>query len=415
MILQEALDQFEPTHEKIQNLKVGDCVRCRVYRESPDRRESVYPGDLLVVRDIYKHVIGVYMPGASTIYKLNVDEFETIPSKSLRITRMSELQIKLGDWIKVVSPAYNGIFKLNVGDIAQVEEITDYTVLVRTSEGFPFRLIVGDFELLPQRYSNTNQFINRSNQICDNIKNKEDKTMSMANELNKMFGAIQPGMCRLSMNGGVAVKTSSGYKSYNMKTGRLVNCDNFALDPGSEWFFCIPTNHVKTGDIILINGKPCCVKKADKDQLTVINYENNTVETVLPERHMFMGNMYFYSKVVSPFNTSKEKGGGMKKLMKYAMMSEMMKGSFGGNTSGNSGGIFGGMNPMIAMSMMGGGGFGDLFDGMFDDDDDGMDMFGGFLADDDEEEEDTPATPKKKKAKGTKPAPKKNDDEEEDD
>ena len=39
--------------------------------------------------------------------------------------------------------------------------------------------------------------------------------------LNGMFGKVASGMCRLTMNGGIAVKTSNGYKSYNIKTGRL--------------------------------------------------------------------------------------------------------------------------------------------------------------------------------------------------
>lgn len=55
----------------------------------------------------------------------------------------------------------------------------------------------------------------------------------MNNMLNGMFGKVAPGMCRLSMNGGIAVKTSNGYKTYNMKTGRLVNalmgCHDLAL------------------------------------------------------------------------------------------------------------------------------------------------------------------------------------------
>lgn len=39
----------------------------------------------------------------------------------------------------------------------------------------------------------------------------------MNNFLNGMFGKVGDGMCRLSMNGGIAVKTSGGYKSYNIK------------------------------------------------------------------------------------------------------------------------------------------------------------------------------------------------------
>lgn len=37
------------------------------------------------------------------------------------------------------------------------------------------------------------------------------------NMFNGMFGKVANGMCRLSMNGEVAVKTSDGYKTYNIK------------------------------------------------------------------------------------------------------------------------------------------------------------------------------------------------------
>ena len=54
----------------------------------------------------------------------------------------------------------------------------------------------------------------------------------MNNLLNGMFGKVGNGMCRLSMNGNIAVKTSSGYKTYNLKTGRLTNCDSFVFNIG---------------------------------------------------------------------------------------------------------------------------------------------------------------------------------------
>lgn len=180
---------------------------------------------------------------------------------------------------------------------------------------------------------------------------------------NGMFGKIAPGMCRLSMNGGVAVKTNNGYKSYNMKTKNLVNCNNFVFDIGEEFFFVIPTNKVDVGDIILVNGKPKCVIKADDSTITVINYEDSTVDTILPERHVFMGNTYFYGKIVSMFGNNPTKGkGGMKQMMKYMMMSEMMKGH---NTGASTG-----MSSMLPMMMfMNGnedGGFADMLNGMFD-------------------------------------------------
>lgn len=184
----------------------------------------------------------------------------------------------------------------------------------------------------------------------------------MNNFMNGMFGKIAPGMCRLSMGGGIAVKTSNGdYKSYNIKTGRLTNCNNFVFDIGEDFFFVIPTNKVEKGDIILVNGKPRCVDKAEKNQITVINYDDSTIETILPERHVFMGNTYFYGKIVSMFGNGVFNGKkGTDKIIKYMMMSEMMKGNGG---AGN------GMNGMLPMMMLSGG-FEDMFDGIFDFDED---------------------------------------------
>lgn len=183
----------------------------------------------------------------------------------------------------------------------------------------------------------------------------------MNNMLNGMFGKVAPGMCRLSMNGGIAVKTSNGYKTYNMKTGRLTNCDSFVFNIGEEFFFVIPTNKAEPGDILLVAGKPKCVIEAEKNKLTVINYEDSTVETILPERHVFMGNTYFYGKIVSMFGSDLiKRKKGTNKIIQYMMMSEMMKGNSG--DSGNS------MNAMLPLMMMGGK-MGSIFDGMFDFDD----------------------------------------------
>ena len=188
------------------------------------------------------------------------------------------------------------------------------------------------------------------------------------NFMNGMFGKIAPGMCKLSMSGGIAVKTSNGYKSYNVKTGRLTNCDSFVFGNTEEFFFVIPTNKVEIGDIILIAGKPKCVIEAEKNKLTVINYEDSTIDTVLPERHVFMGNTYFYGKIVSMFGNDFMRGKkGMNKMMSYMMMSEMMKSS-GGMTSGIAGANTG-VNSMLPMMLMMNGGFTDMFDGMFDFDD----------------------------------------------
>lgn len=206
--------------------------------------------------------------------------------------------------------------------------------------------------------------------------------MDMMNCFNGMFGKLGAGMCRLTMNGRIAVKTSGGYKSYNVKTGKLTNCSNFVFNIGDDFFFIIPTNKVDVGDIILVKGTPRCVIEVDKKTLKVMNYEDMTIDTLVPERHVFMGNTYFYGKIVSLMGSTAGKGkDGMKQMMQFMMMSQMM----GGNTSG---GINMGGNNMLPMMFMMNGGSGSIFDGMLD----GMFDFGSTeepeVADDDEEEEE---------------------------
>lgn len=192
-------------------------------------------------------------------------------------------------------------------------------------------------------------------------KTKGDFCMNDLFNFNGMFGRIEAGMCRLTMNGNIAVKTNNGYKSYNIKNGRLTNCSNFCFNIGEEFFFVIPTNKVEIGDIILVNRKPKCVIKAEKNQITVINYEDSTVDTILPERHVFMGNTYFYGKIVSMFgNNITGKKNGANNIMKYMMMSEMMKSMNGGNGSSQNG--FASILPFMMM----GGKMENMFDGMFD-------------------------------------------------
>ena len=225
---------------------------------------------------------------------------------------------------------------------------------------------------------------------------------------NGMFGKVQSGKCRLSVNGEIAVHTSTGYKTYNLETGRFTNCDNFVFNIGDEMFFVIPTNKVKPGDIILVAGTPRCVIAKDKKTIQVINYENSTVETILPEHHVFMGNTYFYGKIVSMFGTNiTGTKGGMGKIMKYLMMAEMMKGVSGGagfnpfgntDADGNTASTTGGFNMSAMMPLMlMNGGMGDMFSGMFDFEDD--DDYDDSYDDDDEPEEEVIVRKKKTTAK----------------
>ena len=215
-----------------------------------------------------------------------------------------------------------------------------------------------------------------------------------------LFGHLAPGLCRIGANGQIAIKTTNGYKTYNVKTGRLVNVSNFCLNIGDEMFFSIPTNKVEVGYNIIVNRLPRCVIEVKHNAITVLTYENNTIETVVPERHMFMGNVYFYGRIMSPFaNMMGGKGGGMKKLLQMGMMSKML-GSGGDPTKVGSGGLgdMGNMGNLMMMSMFMGGKdsmFGDMFEGMFDGADDmAATMLGTGDDDDDDTDGDKPTVKK---------------------
>lgn len=191
------------------------------------------------------------------------------------------------------------------------------------------------------------------------------------------FGKVGAGFCALSPSG-IAVRTSSGYKSYNVKTGHITNCDGLTFNLGEGMFFVIPTSKVKPGDIILRNDKPVCVRKVNRDSIEVINYETSAVETILPERHVFMGNTWFCGKIVSLFGdgASIAKKGGINKMMKFLMAQSLIgnMGTYEKKPDGTFQKSFAaadgaGVNALLPLILMGKGNmFEDMFDGIFDED-----------------------------------------------
>lgn len=201
---------------------------------------------------------------------------------------------------------------------------------------------------------------------------------------NGFFGKVQPGMCRLTMNGNIAIKCSNGYRTYNAKQQRLTNVTNFCFDMGSELFFVIPTMKVSEGDIILVEGKPKYVIAISKAYIEVVDYETSEIKKIVPERHVFMGSSYCYGKIVSMFGSNFKGGRGLKKIMKMMMMSQI----FGGQNGGSSDFGMGNIGQMMMMSsLFGGNSDMDFFNDMFD----------GLSFDTDDEETDRPAKKTKKK------------------
>lgn len=224
--------------------------------------------------------------------------------------------------------------------------------------------------------------------------------MDMNGMFNNMFGHLGAGMCRLGVNGNVAVKTSSGYKTYDVKTGRLTNVTQFCFDIGQEFFFVMPTTKARQGDILLIDNHPKCVIENNSNKtIKVMDYENSAIQEIVPERHVFMGQTYFYRKIVSMFGSGNFLKGskGMNKMFKLMMMKEMFGGLFGGGGTGTSSNNSNPMANMLPMMMMG-----NMFNGGGKDGDEGdlSEMFDlDFDFDSDDDSEDEAEEPPAKKAK----------------
>lgn len=187
------------------------------------------------------------------------------------------------------------------------------------------------------------------------------ENLNIGKTFNGLFGKVANNQCRLAIDGNIAVKTSTGYKTYNLANKRLTNVSDFSFDAG-DFFFVMPTTKVAVGDIILVNNAPKCVIGVDEGesrQITAIDYESDEVQQIVPEHHIFMGSTYFFAKIVSILGSANKKGSiSMNKIFKMMMMQSMLNGQNNSNASNSNANSF--TNLMLMQSMFGGND--DMFD-----------------------------------------------------
>lgn len=188
------------------------------------------------------------------------------------------------------------------------------------------------------------------------------------NVFDGAFGKAE-GVC-LAITGDPAVKCKDGkYKTYNLKKDRLTNISKYVF-PGTEnMFFIVPALKVKAGDLIYVADQLAFVVEVDSrgNRVKIVNFENNRIEEILPERHIFMEKVYFYRRVVSPIGNMMKKNRAA--IMKMAMMSQMFGTSGNTNAPGNPfTSMFGdsGNNPLMSMIMFQSMGGSNIFESMFD-------------------------------------------------
>ena len=145
----------------------------------------------------------------------------------------------------------------------------------------------------PSNNNNTNM----SNNTTTTVNMFESLTATFAN----MLGTLEPNMIRMTFDGKVAVKTTKGYKTYDVAKKKAVNMDSLVM-PEMASFLLLPSTKVKVGDIILRDGAFYSIISVDDatNELIGYNYEAGKKETIVRETHCFLGNTYFYSKLFSP-------------------------------------------------------------------------------------------------------------------
>ena len=199
------------------------------------------------------------------------------------------------------------------------------------------------------------EYNNREENPKEN-KNMNDFGMSDMGKMFKgMFGPIEAGKCKLGMNGKIAIKTPNGYKTYDAKKNRLTNVGSFAFDM-FNMFWLIPTNTLKVGDIILMQKGdrrvPRFVIKVDNGIITALDYEDNELKQVLPERHILMGKVFFYAKIWCPFKGMVSNGNMFGQMFKMQLMGQMMNGMMNGGNITDTTNPMGNMSQMFMMPMM---------------------------------------------------------------
>lgn len=138
----------------------------------------------------------------------------------------------------------------------------------------------------------------------------------MFNQLSELFGnfldgkmgVIPNGFLALSYKGDIAVKTNSGYVTYDPDKKSFINVQKLAFSMGPGAFFLVPTKAAKKGDIVVVKrGDTMTVYQVVEDysgegSAKLFNYFTGATEEITPERHVFMQKSYTFGKVISIWN-----------------------------------------------------------------------------------------------------------------
>lgn len=204
----------------------------------------------------------------------------------------------------------------------------------------------------------------------------ERKSKKMKFNFKKMLSqymprAINDGSVALSISGDIAFRRKdSDYVFYDPESKSINNCMDLVL--GSEaldkMVFVMPTKDVRTGDVVLNNGKYIYITNITDAGIKGVSLESGRTATLVKEINTVMG-FCPYAKVTSLFTMMNGKGGEGINPMFLMLLGDAaseddlfttiaMMTMMGGNTAVAptavpAGGLFGGMNPLMLLALGG--------------------------------------------------------------
>lgn len=136
------------------------------------------------------------------------------------------------------------------------------------------------------------------------MQEKGENTMNtnFMKNLNIEFGKVtSEDKVAYSING-MAIKSDTGFKSYNPSTNKIVNVDNFVIQDIPLFKMPVAIKDIAVKDIILHNKMPMIVTAVNKKENTIsaIDVGNAEIKKIIPVSNIF--NFDYYTKIVNPFN-----------------------------------------------------------------------------------------------------------------
>lgn len=127
----------------------------------------------------------------------------------------------------------------------------------------------------------------------------EEEKNTMSDMINFDFGKVSTGKFAVSPYG-IAVKTANGgWVAYDAEKNEVIDAKVFHVDADGLFYkIPTPTDKIKTGDIIIHQGKPMFVQTLNNtNTITAVNYNDASLVTILPIKSPFGFN--FITKVIS--------------------------------------------------------------------------------------------------------------------